>query len=204
MWPTQVGEFPEAAYLTLPGFAPGTSFDLNQAATLVASKGTGVVVAASFGAVVAAHAARITAPRGLLLAEPALYALARGGPAVEALIDRMDPIYRRDISSAQFWAQAMTVLTGTTVAEPADAAGQAAAQRFRSLGAPWDYPVDAAFPAGIPTVVVTGEWNPEYEEIAAALAVNGARHVRLPGFGHRVADHPGFNDVARALLDEVR
>lgn len=204
MWPAQVDAFPDAAYLTLPGFAPGTRLDLGEAAAMVAVRGTGVVVAASFGAVIAARAAEIAAPRGLVLAEPALYALARGGPAVEALIERMDPIYRRELPTAEFWVQAMTALTGVTVAEPSDAAALEAAQRFRNLEAPWHHAVEKSFPADIPTVVVTGAWNLEYEEIAAALAANGARHVQLPGFDHRVADHPGFNDVIRSLMDEVR
>jgi hypothetical protein len=45
----------------------------------------------------------------------------------------------------------------------------------------------------IPTLVVTGGWNAEYELIAARLveAVGAEHHVR-PGTAHRPQDDPGF------------
>jgi hypothetical protein len=52
--------------------------------------------------------------------------------------------------------------------------------------------------ACVPTLVVTGDWNDEYEAIAEELTVHGAEHRHLRGFGHRPQDHPDFP----ALVDE--
>jgi hypothetical protein len=51
---------------------------------------------------------------------------------------------------------------------------------------------------GVPTLVVTGGWNDEYEAIASRIV--GARHVTLAGHGHRPQDHPDAAGVVRSFL----
>jgi hypothetical protein len=52
--------------------------------------------------------------------------------------------------------------------------------------------IEAAAITGLPTLVVTGGWNAEYEAIAQALAAAGAEHRVLEGAGHRPQDLPDF------------
>lgn len=63
---------------------------------------------------------------------------------------------------------------------------------------PWGHGVRPDVITGIPTLVITGGWNDEYETIAGALARHGARHVVLKGATHRPQDLLGF----AAAVDE--
>jgi hypothetical protein len=74
------------------------------------------------------------------------------------------------------------------------------AAHLASLEPPWGHGIDASVFADVPTLVVTGGWNDEYEAIASRLANEGAEHVRLPGTGHRPQDHPGFEAAVTAFL----
>ncbi len=66
------------------------------------------------------------------------------------------------------------------------------AARFAAVEPPWGHGIDATVFGAVPTLVVTGGWNDEYEAIAEHLAEAGAAHVRLVGHRHRPQDHPGF------------
>lgn len=48
--------------------------------------------------------------------------------------------------------------------------------------------------------MLTGGWNAEYEEVAAALVELGAAHEVLVGHGHAVADHPDCAERIRAFV----
>lgn len=48
----------------------------------------------------------------------------------------------------------------------------------------------------IPTLVLTGGWNDEYEEIARRII--GAEHRVVTGFAHRPQDHPAATELIRA------
>lgn len=54
--------------------------------------------------------------------------------------------------------------------------------------------------AKVPTLVVTGGWNDEYEAIAERLARSGAERVELSGSKHRPQDHPGFESALADFL----
>jgi hypothetical protein len=75
---------------------------------------------------------------------------------------------------------------------------RAQTQRLRTTVPPWEVAVDRAVVAAVPTLVVTGGWSNEYEDVASVLAEAGARHVVLGGQGHRPQDHA---DANRLLLD---
>ncbi len=206
-WPLQAATHPDAHFVVLPGFAPGEEPVLGIAAAVESIRSavgeSAIVVASSFGAIpVARLAAEHAGVAGLVLAEPALYSIARGEPAVEALITRMDPVYARGGSGsvAEFWAEAMTTLTGQPTPIPTDSADLDRASRFLAQGAPWNYEIDVLALARIPMLVITGGWNQEYEEIAAVLAHHGAERLLLEGHGHRVADHPDFSPAVDAFL----
>lgn len=87
---------------------------------------------------------------------------------------------------------------------PADAATweseRATAEWFASIELPWGHGIRPDMIAGVPTLVVTGGWNEEYEAIAAVLLAHGATHRRLSGHEHRPQDHPEFEAVVRDFL----
>ena len=196
-WPAQMAEFPEAVYLSRP---PDESADtVDRAAEAVRSvPPASVVVAHSFGAIAAARATAAGDGRivGVVLLEPALHALARGAEALERQIARIDPVFdHTDASLEEFWREFIVTLTGSPFEGPITDEALRTAARFRRSGPPWRHEVTADAFVGHPTLVVTGGWNDEYEEIAARLERDGARHLVLTGHGHRPQDHPDFNRV---------
>lgn len=66
------------------------------------------------------------------------------------------------------------------------------AEHFASMPLPWGRGITPAMIPAERTVVATGNWNPEYEVIAAALSALGARHVHVTGSAHRPQDHEHF------------
>jgi len=185
-------------------FAPGSTIS-EQVATLIAAySATRVLLHAhSLGAVPAVLAAasdRVDVA-GLVLVEPALYDIARGEAPIERHIATVtEARAQAEIGDLQgFWA----IFRPLMFDAPFDAdrwdAERTAAQRWATSNVPWGHGVRVHMMAGIPTLVVTGGWNDEYEIIARELTRNGARHVVLDGAAHRPQDLPGFLPAARAF-----
>ena len=66
---------------------------------------------------------------------------------------------------------------------------------------PWEAPLQIV--PGVPTLVLTGGWEPLYEEIARYLRETGALHRTAAG-GHRPQDSAEGNRVIRAFIADVR
>lgn len=203
-WPEQQSAFPSAAYLTLSGFGeeePAVPDIRDWAAQILEACGGGAhVVAHSYGALPAVEAATESgAVRSMTLMEPALYSLASGAEHVEDHIGRMSPVIAAapGLTAAEYGLAWFTAIGIPEPKAPTTAAELRSAERLRLLPAPWDIPTPTAVFAEIPTLVVTGGWNEEFEEIAAALVRLGATHRQLAGFGHRVPDHPEANSLIR-------
>lgn len=167
-----------------------------------------LVVSHSLGAVAVALAqAAGTLPAAPhVLVEPALYDVARGEGAVESHVAPMDAARARAAGGDLygFWetfAPMMLRRAATRDAWPED---RSAAERFAAMEPPWGHDVDASVFAGVPTLVVTGGWNDEYEAIAGRLQGAGARHVVLPGARHRPHDLPEFEGVVGEFLETGR
>ena len=205
-WPMQLEAFAGATFVTLPGFGDESprAGDVDAAATRIfdALAPGGTIVAHSYGALAAVHAAaeseagRIGA---LVLCEPALYSLE--GAAVAAHNARMRPVFDAAprLSTDEFWEQFMLALTGRT-AGPLDEASRPDAERTRLQPPPWSVEVAEGLFERVPTLVVSGGWNQEYEQIARAIAERGGTHVVLDGAGHRPQDYPEFNTLLWAIV----
>lgn len=129
----------------------------------------------------------------LVLIEPALYDLARGDAAIENHIETMRTA--RDLADSGdlfgSWAIVKPVMFGSP-AERADWERERGhAEWFAGIELPWGHGLSTRMLA-IPTLVVTGGWNAEYEAIASELVAAGATHRQLVGFTHRPHDHPDF------------
>lgn len=162
-----------------------------------------VVVAHSLGGVAAALALPMlaTPPAALVLCEPALFDLARGDAAVEAHVAAMDAAHEALPSLSGFWARARPALLGEPFDEGRWEDERALATLLTRTERPWGHGIDAGMLRGVPTTVVTGGWNAEYEAIAAALVRAGARHEVLEGSGHRPQDDARFLAILAAAAE---
>ena len=163
-----------------------------------------VVVAHSLGAVITLIAMRghNLSPSHLVLVEPALYDVARGKAAIEAHIEPMtralDKAKEGDLFG--YWQIVKPMMFGKTATSDGWAEDQEIAARFASLEAPWGHQIDPGFVRSVPTLVLTGGWNDEYEAIATVLAQAGASTALLKGHEHRVQDHPDFHATVENFL----
>ncbi|HET8879063.1 MAG TPA: alpha/beta hydrolase, partial [Arthrobacter sp.] len=64
----------------------------------------------------------------------------------------------------------------------------------------WEAPLHIV--PGVPTLVLTGGWEPLYEEIAGYLRETGALHRTAPG-GHRPQDSKEGDRAIRSFIADV-
>lgn len=94
----------------------------------------------------------------------------------------------------------MLALAGDDIGAARSPEALRSSRRARVHGAPWRHAVDPAALVRTRTLVLTGGWSAEYEEIAAALVELGADHEVLAGHGHHVVDHPDCAERIRAFV----
>jgi pimeloyl-ACP methyl ester carboxylesterase len=135
----------------------------------------GHVVAHSQGAIAAMMAAveRPDLVYSLTLVEPACLSLTAELPATAAHRSLMQPLF--------------------------DARHQLGDDDFLQAP-PWEAPLHIV--PGVPTLVLTGGWEPLYEEIAGYLKETGALHRTAAG-GHRPHDSPEGDRIIRSFLADV-
>lgn len=165
------------------------------------------VVAHSLGAVATVLAMKKhgLCPSQLVLVEPALYDLARGNAAIEAHIEPMTRARAKADAGDLFgyWQIVKPMMFSKAATRDAWLEDEEFASRFAVLDPPWGHHIDATFAHSVPTLVLTGGWNEEYEAIASVLSQAGASTVVLHGAGHRVQDHPDFAAVVANFLADV-
>ena len=163
-----------------------------------------VVIAHSLGAVPAAlaYGAGALNASHVVLLEPALYDIARGEEAIERHITHMaearEHAQRGDLFA--YWQIVGPLMFGRNATRDSWHEDQDLAQRFADMDAPWGYGIQESVFAEVPTLVMTGGWNDEYEAIAGQLAHVGAAHVQLPGAKHRPQDHPRFESALAEFI----
>ena len=207
-WPTQhalAGTY-DCLFLRRHGFEAGvdplpTNFVEDQRIVIDALGDGGHLVAHSHGAIAAMMAAvdRPDLVRSLVLVEPACLSLTADLPATAAHRALVGPLYdRRDsLSDEAFLQEFVRLVFSTDARHPATSEARRAARRLRLQSPPWEAPLDIV--PGVPTLIVTGGWEPLYEEIADYLAITGAQHVVAPG-GHRPQDTPEGDALLRDFI----
>ncbi|MGY2746055.1 alpha/beta fold hydrolase [Pseudarthrobacter sp. O4] len=169
----------------------------------------GHVVAHSQGAIAAMMAAveRPDLVQSLTLVEPACLSLTAELPATAAHRALMQPLFdvrhhlsdddfRREFIRRAFAAHS----PGAGTAEVPGPEEQREARRLRLQAPPWEAPLQIV--PGVPTLVLTGGWEPLYEEIAGYLRETGALH-RIAAGGHRPQDSAEGDRVIRAFIADV-
>ncbi len=161
----------------------------------------GHVVAHSQGAVAAMLLAveRPELVHTLTLVEPACFSLTADLPVTRAHIDLMAPLFteRERMSDEEFQREFVRLVFSADAREPTTDEARRSARRLRLQAPPWEAPLGIV--PGVPTLVLTGGWEPLYEEVADYLAGTGAIHHHAPG-GHRPHDSDEGDAVIRAFL----
>lgn len=186
----------DCLFLRRHGFGPTTEplptdFDADRNILLEALGDGGHVVAHSYGAISALMAAlaRPDKVASLALFEPACSSLTEGLPATQAHRELLEPLMRRraELTDEEFERNFMRIMFSAQARRPSSEPERRAAGRLRLQAPPWEAPLSIV--PGVPMLVVTGGWEPLYEEIAEYLVTTGAEHVRAGG-DHRPQDTP--------------
>jgi pimeloyl-ACP methyl ester carboxylesterase len=160
------------------------------------------LVGHSYGGVVAMLAAADAELRSLAVNEPPAFSLARGDPAVEEFLAKME----RAPKEPREYLEYFLPLVGVSMDLPDRLAPSLeAATRAAMVERP---PHEAEIPlrelaaAPFPKLVVTGGHNAALDPVADVLEreLPAARAV-LPGAGHNLPRAPGYNEALTAFLD---
>lgn len=164
----------------------------------------GHVVAHAQGAVAAMMAAveRPDLVYSLTLVEPACLSLTAELPATAAHIALMKPLLdvRHQLSDDDFQREFVRRVYATDLQHPATVEEKRSARRLRMQVPPWEAPLHIV--PGVPTLVLTGGWEPLYEEIAGYLRETGALHRTAAG-GHRPQDSIEGDRIIRSFIGDA-
>ncbi|WP_426225323.1 alpha/beta fold hydrolase [Pseudarthrobacter sp. DSP2-3-2b1] len=164
----------------------------------------GHVVAHAQGAIAAMMAAvqRPDLVFSLTLVEPACLSLTAELPATSAHVALMRPLFevRHQLADEDFQREFVRRMFATDLLEPATPEEKRSARRLRLQAPSWEAPLHIV--PGVPTMVLTGGWEPLYEEIAGYLQETGARH-RVAAGGHRPQDSVEGDRAIRSFIAEV-
>ncbi|MET1086021.1 MAG: alpha/beta fold hydrolase [Arthrobacter sp.] len=216
-WPRQHGMALsyDALFLRRSGYDPvaepvESSFDEDARIVLrsLADDGRGAsgghVVAHAQGAIAAMLAAveRPDLVYSLTLVEPACLSLTAELPATAAHISLMRPLFdaRHQMSDQDFQREFVRRVYATDLQQPATAEEKRSARRLRLQAPSWEAPLHIV--PGVPTLVLTGGWEPLYEEIAGYLRETGALHRTAAG-GHRAHDSVEGDRIIRSFIRDV-
>ncbi|WP_024817156.1 alpha/beta fold hydrolase [Arthrobacter sp. 31Y] len=170
----------------------------------LADSGGGHIVAHEQGAISAMLAAieRPELVHSLTLVEPACLSLTAELPATGSHRALMEPLFdaRTQLNDAdyqrEYFRRAFSAETGGL--DTAEA--RRSARRLRLQAPPWEAPLQIV--PGVPTLVLTGGWEPLYEEIAGYLQETGALR-RVAAGGHRPQDSLDGDQAIRSFIADV-
>ncbi len=205
-WPAQhrlAGSY-DCLFLKRKGFDAvdppvATDFAADAESVVEALGSGGHVVAHAQGAPAAMMAAveRPDLVASLVLVEPLLASLTAELPATAAYSQRVDELYARapELDDARFLREFNALLASPAVGTQEPEARRAARARLQRPTA--EAPLHII--PGVPTMVLTGGWEPLYEEVAGFLASTGAHHTALRS-GPRPQDSPEGARLIEAFI----
>ncbi|GAC1373763.1 MAG: hypothetical protein NVSMB43_11650 [Pseudarthrobacter sp.] len=187
-----------------------SSFDADTAIVLrsLADDGRGAagghVVAHAEGAISAMMAAvqRPDLVYSLTLVEPACLSLTAELPATAAHRALMQPLFdvRHQLGDDDFQREYVRRMFAVDLHQPESTEEKRSARRLRLQAPSWEAPLQIV--PGVPTMVLTGGWEPLYEEIAGYLKETGALH-RIAAGGHRPQDSVEGDRTIRSFIADV-
>ncbi|MGE5690220.1 MAG: alpha/beta fold hydrolase [Pseudomonadota bacterium] len=198
--------------VTRPGFwplEPVARVDFEADAPLVAAQlGDGAhLVGHSYGGVISllAAARRPEAVRSLTVVEPPALDLARGEPAADAMIARVEELWSSGTPEPRAFLEAFLATVGSSVPMPDEL--PPALQRGAELLLVERGPQEARIPletlrrAAFPVLVVSGGHSAAFDAVCDVLERElGAERAVLRGAGHAAQRAPGFNEALEDFL----
>jgi pimeloyl-ACP methyl ester carboxylesterase len=160
------------------------------------------LVGHSYGGVIALLAAARAAVASLTVNEPPAFSLARGNPAVEEFLAKMENAPPEPREYLEYFLPIVGVELDVPerLAPDFEAAVRAAMSERPPHEA--EIPLDRLAAAAFPKLVVTGAHNAALDAVADVLERElPARRVVLPGAGHNLPRARGYNETLTAFLD---
>ena len=145
--------------------------------------------------------------RSLTVSEPPAFALARGNPELERLIERLDEHFTHGPRDPRAFAAGFLGIVGSSAQLP-DELPRELAQAIRATMAerpPWEarIPLDELAATAFPKLVISGGHQPAFDAVCDVLEKRlGAERAVLPGAGHGIPRAPGYLERLEAFLDD--
>jgi pimeloyl-ACP methyl ester carboxylesterase len=157
------------------------------------------VVGHSYGAVGSLVAAglRPEAFRSLTVIEPPAFGVARGDPAVEELVARVQDVRAGStgMTTAEFGRAFTEAIRFERPVEDPPPEILSAVESLRRERPPWEAEIPFEQLDGIPVLVVSGGWHPAFDAVCDVIEERArAERAVLPGAGHGAQHAPGFNE----------
>lgn len=212
-WPKQHGMALsyDALFLRRHGFDPvaepmesDVAADVGIVVASLVDSGGGHVVAHEQGAISAMLAAveRPDLVHSLTLVEPACLSLTAELPATTFHRSLMEPLFevRNQLMDADYEREYFRRAFSAEASGLDTPEARRSARRLRLQAPPWEAPLHIV--PGVPTLVLTGGWEPLYEEIAGYLEDTGALR-RVAAGGHRPQDSVDGDRIIRSFVADV-
>lgn len=212
-WPKQHGMALsyDALFLRRHGFDPvaepvesDVAADIGIVVASLVDSGGGHVVAHEQGAISAMLAAieRPDLVHSLTLVEPACLSLTAELPATTFHRSLMEPLFdvRKQLKDADYEREYFRRAFSAEASGLDTPEARRSARRLRLQAPPWEAPLHIV--PGVPTLVLTGGWEPLYEEIAGYLEDTGALR-RVAAGGHRPQDSVDGDRIIRSFVADV-
>lgn len=166
------------------------------------------LVGHSYGGVVSLLVAAMVGDRlaSLTVIEPPAFAVARGHPAVEGIIERLTPIFAEPGDPRDFLLRFLPEVGSSFVPpDTLDPHVEAAVRASMVERPPWEaeIPFDAISRSGVPTMVVSGGHHPAFDAVCDAIErqLDAHREV-ITGAGHSVqSTGEPFNTALASFID---
>jgi pimeloyl-ACP methyl ester carboxylesterase len=201
---------------TRGGYPPNPPLDRidfeQQAAELAPLLDEGAhLVGHSYGGVIALlmAAQRPERVRSLAVSEPPAFALARGNPKVDALVERLDDLFTRGPRDPREFFAAFLGAVGSSAVLPQELPPEQERVIRATMAerAPWEaeIPLDELAATPFPKLVISGAHDPAFNAVCDVLEerLNAERAI-LPGAGHSIPRARGYADRFEAFLDSVQ
>jgi pimeloyl-ACP methyl ester carboxylesterase len=169
-------------------------------------QGAAHLVGHSYGGVIALliAARHPEAVLSLAVSEPPAFALARGTPQVDELVERLDAHFRYGPREPRAFADGFMRIVGIDARLP-DELPPEVERGIRALMAerpPWEaeLPLDELAAAPFRKLVVSGAHNAAFDAVCDVLEERlGAERAVLPGAGHGLVRGPGYPERLEAF-----
>jgi pimeloyl-ACP methyl ester carboxylesterase len=144
--------------------------------------------------------------RSLAVSEPPAFALARGNPEVEPLVERLDEHFTQGPRDPRAFAEGFLEIVGSAAHLPHELSPELEQSIRATMAerAPWEaqIPLDELGATAFPKLVISGAHHAAFDAVCDVLEQRlEAERAILPGAGHSIPRAPGYLERLEAFLD---